>query len=80
MSVASLYVSLLAANMASTHLRFVVGSSFGEAWITLYCLSTSLQTNLIWLCLFSVRCISVGLVWLFNKSRRSKIVLCTLLY
>jgi len=69
-------VSILAANMVPVDLRIVAGSSLGGACIILCSFSVSLQAGFIWWCLVSVRCNSVGLVWVLTIFRRCKIVLC----
>ena len=69
-------MSLLAINTAPADLLFVAGSSFGGACIILYTFIVSLNMDSIWRCLVSVRCTSVGLVWVFTTCCTSKTVLC----
>jgi hypothetical protein len=48
--------------MVPVDLRSVMGTSFGDVWISLYALKASLHTEFMWLCLDLVRYRIVGLV------------------
>ena len=77
MIVAFLYVSLMSAMTVPVDRRFMVGYSLRDVRINLHSFCVSLHIDFMWLCLFSARCINIGLVGMLTMRWRFRIVLCT---
>ena len=54
------YVSCLIAKIVPSDRRFVSGTNLEDVCIILFSFSVSLQIDVMWLCLVSVKCIDVS--------------------